>query len=749
MSRLRPLALCAWILIGPGCGTATLPSSDSLPFTRIVIDQRVAPWGKNLADLDGDGFLDVVVGGGALGRNVYWYHYPSWTRYLIGVRGGGDDVQVADINGDGALDVVVNGREIVWYENPRGSGGDPRGQWTPHTIDVTTGAHDLIVGDVNRDGKPDVIIRQPLGKTILYLQVSPDSWTTVALPTAPPGQGLALADIDRDGRPDIVANGFWLAQPPDPVRGVWALHTFGDWNNSASVAVADINGDGRADILLAASETGVGKIAWFEAPADPIRGRWVRHDIDTVEDVHRLHVVDVNRDGRPDIVFAEMHQSRTRRVGIYYNQGGGLSWKAQILATTGSHNVAIGDVGKEGGLDILGANWDLSSPDGGALVLWHLAPARPGLLSLDRWEYIEVDRSRADTAFGLTFGDLDGDGRPDIVSGPYWYRNPGGDLKGRWVRTEIDRETDAMLALDVDGDGRLDVIGQKAAGSGVGVFWYKPLDAPAIWWRRTLIGTLPGGSRDVTSQGSAIAQLNPGPRPQMLFSSDRGIFYFTIPSDPAAGNWPMVQVATDATQEGIATGDLDGDGRIDIVGSTHARPDLPGREVAWWRNPGEGRAGWVKRVIGSTPLEIDRVRVADLNQDGRLDVIVTDTDYQTGTGHLYWFEQQPGGAWVRHTIADGMGALHSLDVADFNGDGRVDIVVGEHRGRGLRTIIWENVDGGRRWRSHVVDSGKESHLGTQVHDLDGDGALDIVSIAWDKYQYLHLWRNDAVRRGAR
>jgi hypothetical protein len=76
-------------------------------------------------------------------------------------------------------------------------------------------------------------------------------------------------------------------------------------------------------------------------------------------------------------------------------------------------------------------------------------------------------------------------------------------------------------------------------------------------------------------------------------------------------------------------------------------------------------------------------------------------------------------------------------------DGDIDIITAEHRGT-KELQIWENVNNASSWVKHIISSGKENHLGAQLADLDNDGDLDIIGIAWDEYQYLHLWRNDAV-----
>jgi hypothetical protein len=96
---------------------------------------------------------------------------------------------------------------------------------------------------------------------------------------------------------------------------------------------------------------------------------------------------------------------------------------------------------------------------------------------------------------------------------------------------------------------------------------------------------------------------------------------------------------------------------------------------------------------------------------------------------------------------------YGLDARDVDADGDLDVIAGryfyvlvtcEHKGKDKRLFVLENTGMGR-FDPRVIDRGKESHLGTRLFDLDGDGDLDILSVAWDEYRYLHLWRSDAVR----
>lgn len=369
---------------GPGGSTSASTTVTVTPgdnnvqatFNRITIEPDQAPWGKNFGDVNGDGYLDILEGGGSLGNNVYWYRYPDWQKFLIGTQSGGDDLQVADINGDGALDVVVNAAPVAWYENPAGSGGNPEGQWQHHQI-ASHRSHDIQIADINADGKPDVVLRMANSgfnpSARIYIQVTEDDWDVITLWSDNDGTGgLAVADVDGDGRLDVIGDGFWSRQPETGIMngGNWVRYDIGPWPNGSSIDTADLNGDGNLDVTLAVSEVGIGAIAWYEAPDDPLTQPWVRHDIGTVEDVHRHHLVDINNDGDLDIVFAEMYQGAYDRVGIYNNDGTAMNWTLQVLETHASHNIAVGDVDNDGDIDIVGANWRPIAPAGGDLFLW-------------------------------------------------------------------------------------------------------------------------------------------------------------------------------------------------------------------------------------------------------------------------------------------------------------------------------------------------------------------------------------------
>jgi len=130
-----------------------------------------------------------------------------------------------------------------------------------------------------------------------------------------------------------------------------------------------------------------------------------------------------------------------------------------------------------------------------------------------------------------------------------------------------------------------------------------------------------------------------------------------------------------------------------------------------------------------------------------LDIVATEERWpgKEADANLYWFERpviDDGGLWIKHLIYTGY-SMNNLDVADLDRDGDMDIITSEHKGSVLNMLLFEN-NGKGVFTKQILDQGKESHLGTLLFDLDQDGDLDITSIGWDQWQFLHVWRNDAI-----
>ena len=699
---------------------------------------------KTLGDLNGDGFLDAVVAG--TGGEIVWYQYPDWQRRTIVSSGGGwtTDLEVADIDGDGDADVVASDRfsnaRVVWIENQGGGLS-----WAIRPVGGPD-AHDIEVADLDRDGRLDIVTRLQ-GSTgdqiVVWRQQADGSWSqsTIGCPT---GEGLDLADLDGDGDHDIVIGGYWY-ENDGSTNGGWAETRFAlDWGHAATVVFAgDINGDGRADVAITPSESAGGnyRIGWYEAPADPRTVGWTSHTIEPQVEtiVHGLALGDLDGDGDLDVATAEMHQgSNPDEVRVYYNDNAaGTSWTRQVLDGDGSHNIRVADIDADGDLDIFGTNWSGDSE----VEYWeNVSQSTGGGLSLDDWTYVQVDASRStnDPDFGLGFGDVTNDGLPDIVSGPHVYHNPGGDMTGAWSRFDFPVDVDAALVVDVDGDTFADVIAQGLPT----VYWLEADDQSGTSWTARGIASLPETSH-VNSQGYGLAQIVSGGRPEIVLATGDGVHYLEIPANPESGNWPATRINSPGTEEGIAAGDVDRDGDIDIAGSIS---DGSGRMGVWF-NPGDGSALWPSVEIGSLPDRYaDRVAIEYVDDDQRLDVVVSAAN--GSPNGVYWFQAPAdpvSGNWTRRLLA-ATDSANSMDTADFDGDGDVDVVVGEHMGD-LETVIFENDGTGGGWAPHQVDAGRESHLGSRVHDLDGDGDLDIVSIGYTNSAFMHLWRNDAQTGG--
>ena len=418
------------------------PQEVDISFDHVILDRKGPkdPWAKIAGDINGDAFPDVVIGGRQ--GPLVWYAYPTWSKAVIADGGYKTvDGELGDVDGDGDLDIVMGG--LIWYENPR-PGGDPaKRKWRAHKV-ADHPTHDVELADLDCDGDMDIITRDQsefghkAGNRIhIWRQDSGDKWTEKVI-DCPHGEAIAIGDIDSDNDPDIVIGGIWFENNRDIVNGAWNKHRFADWHPNATVQIADINGDARPDVVLSPSELKgqFYKISWFEAPSDPKSEDWTEHIIaEPVECViHGLVTADINGDGMIDVVSSEMHQGvDPDEVAVFINRANGSAWKKQIISSRGSHFIRAADIGNDGDIDIIGANWS------------------GGYQPIEMWE-----NKSADLLKGGTY----------IPNGVWWderfeYRLPvrvgagGIERIGKPAEVDLNTELKRLLVVEVASDGKV------------------------------------------------------------------------------------------------------------------------------------------------------------------------------------------------------------------------------------------------------------------------------------------------------
>ena len=365
--------------------------STPVTFTHVVVDGKTLLNGRKpkvIINPDGRG----AVIGAQDGDKGFALYRPGRAPAIINPFSlgiGDEDAQAADLDGNGSPDIVIGGLDnqtFVLYNPSRHRCPNVyHCTWKRAVIDRTRASHDVLVGDVNRDGKTDVVTEAG----IYFNRGRGHAWQFVGRGLIPrDGEGTSIGDVAGDGILDIFApyqSGTRLVRfinplhhGGDPAHGVWRMQVIDPhprFSGNMTTAIADINGDGRNDVVLAPMYGG-GGLVWYENPK-PGGTVWVRHMIDpTINFVHQgsLQIGDFNGNGRPDIAFAEQDQSPTRRVGVFYNEAGdGTRWRLQVLSTNGGHNIKVGLLGRARRLSIVSARHGYLGGKN-PLTAWEVAP---------------------------------------------------------------------------------------------------------------------------------------------------------------------------------------------------------------------------------------------------------------------------------------------------------------------------------------------------------------------------------------
>lgn len=317
--------------------------------------------------------------------------------------------------------------------------------------------------------------------------------------------------------------------------------------------------------------------------------------------------------------------------------------------------------------------------------------------------------------------DFNNDGRPDIFSGDAWYENP------TWKRHEVRhlKEYGTYLAslndnpLDVDGDGNMDIV--SSGWHSRKIWWSRnPGKAGGIWEDHTI-------DEGTSVEFSFLVDLDNDGKARELLPQFGDQAVPTAWYEPVNGQFRKHVVSPRSYGHGIGAGDVNGDGRNDIItprGWLEAPPDP--RSPDWTFHP--------EFDLGSTSF----IYVIDINEDGLPDLL-------TGNAHdygIFWMEQRPNHTWVKHMIDESWSQPHALTLVDLNGDGRKDLLTGKRfmahdghdpGGREPLGIYWYEYHPSAdhktvEWSKHVIDYGSRAGGGMQipVADLYGNGNLDFA-----------------------
>src|SRR5262245_46389827 len=169
--------------------------------------------------------------------------------------------------------------------------------------------------------------------------------------------GLLLADVDRDGRADIISGNYWM-QCPEEAGLPWGLFAIRTWSEEklsgvVTMALADLFGTGVPNLVVSQSKMSKARVAWFEKPADP-KQLWTGHRIEGTLDLDHprtVQVADFNGDGRPDILVAE--RAGAGRLIIFSNESDGRFAPYEVGRTSGVVGAYVMDWTGDGRLNVV------------------------------------------------------------------------------------------------------------------------------------------------------------------------------------------------------------------------------------------------------------------------------------------------------------------------------------------------------------------------------------------------------------
>ncbi|MBX3288282.1 MAG: VCBS repeat-containing protein [Acidobacteria bacterium] len=647
----------------------------------------------------------------ASGQNIY-----------IKKTGGISTIRRFDVDRDGYIDLLFNNTHDDDVFVPATLASADKNRVIVHDLLSVNGSIAVEVADLNKDGYMDIVfcpnqsgIQSPR-RLLNIMWGGKDGWNSSRFNGVLPVNGvtsIAIADINGDGWPDIATlnSSAWLPKQPEGniirvylgSEDGYILNRFQDIGveDAVKISASDLDNDGFKDIAVLTSDHTI-KVIWSSKGNERSRGS-DEHTIDTINlkiakgDVISLAEGDVNNDGNRDLVVGT---DREQLIVVKGENGRRFSEPFEIEGVYAS-SITIADLDKDGSPDIIASKFSMRRAAGGEMmggaamendnvvILW----GQNGLFSAER--SLELDA-------------------------PY---------------------TAATAAVDIDGDGILDIVcathqGEKTYAAESAIFYGKKhrkfeRASKGIPSEGAIhIAAIPESSHDrtfVVIANSRTGTLNEAVPLSLYFGSKEGFSTKRLLEIPFSSGYES------------SAADLNDDGYVDLIAidSGHARlKDSPfaGVNILWGGKDGFDLTN--RRTVLSENLA-STSNVADLNKDGYLDIIVGFFNPPDGTQTdlVIYYGSENGYSRNDRVAIPSPGRSGSPNVADYNNDGWLDIAVTSYIADRVR-IFYGSEKGFSETDQKTITV--PAPIDLETADLNNDGFADlIVPIYKDRVNNFH------------
>lgn len=664
---------------------------------------------------------------------------PTTHAAASGVRGA---VSV-DLNGDGWLDIATanTGRNTVWIMVSRGAAG---GFVAAPEIPVGIGPFDIAAGDADRDGIQDLLVTTPDEPAITLLLMNRDATARTRFRLlGPESRGATLADVTRDGILDLVYTEYSRAvvsvRPGDGTGNfVGTLGEFPVSANPQDVIAADFNHDGFLDLAVASSTTSSLNVLYGTGT-----GSFTRRTFFAGRSLNVLAAEDINADGWLDIAAAA---SATHVVAFFRGSASGFVLAGTRATGASPRGITSGDFNHDGRPDFVTSNFTSSS-------VTVLLGRRDGVALADRWG----DLPAGTQTRGIVAGDFNHDGRTDFAARSQQSRDlvlfandtafvrpgfafsiqhhpldTGSSLRiapadfnengkidlahaGRVLldgATVVTYEPNpsvqfiGVAAVDFDRDGHTDIaatISEDVPRLGV------KFNGVQVWHGNGRGGFTPGPRRALSAGDMAVGDFNRDDRTDLIAVgfTDQWVLHVLRRADPEP---VLTVIPLPGFPSALRVADVNRDAILDVLTMEFPSSLLSIRL-------GDGKGGFKSPSTVSLPPDSSSFEVADLNQDGRADLVVAAGPRVT----VILATAQGGWAPPVHfaSASDDFASLDALWLVtgDYDGDGLTDVFTGNG------VLLPGNGDGTLGAPAEFLAEPNASI----ALDFNRDGLLDVVA----------------------